>query len=149
MQLVHKTGAEQGVVQFAAAFAQQPPHAPFLPQPAQGRPKINFAFAADLYFVRNRTQLPEFAFEVRAVVKMMTGEKCFLKMAARGLIEPLPLTTTRKWYSASPRLSRRFRNFSPPVPKNGPRNFNRPRAAHHRVRRGAEFVEMFQVALGC
>ncbi len=48
---------------------------------------------------------------------MMTGEKCFLKISARGLIEPLPLTMTRKLYSASPRLSRSFRNCSPPVPK--------------------------------
>ena len=62
MQLIHQTGSEQGVVQFATAFAQHPPHALFHPQPAERGSKIDFAPAADLDFVGDGPQLPEFVF---------------------------------------------------------------------------------------
>ena len=56
MDFIHQTGAEQGVVQFAAAFAEQPLHVPFFPQPAQRRAKIDFVSAADFHFIRQRAE---------------------------------------------------------------------------------------------
>ena len=100
-----KSAPKQGVVQLTAAFRKQPPHAPFLPQPAQGFRKIDFAPATNFHLIRNQPGgCRSFVFETRAVVKMMTGEKCFLKTAARGSIEPLPLTIMRKLIFRQPAL---------------------------------------------
>ena len=62
MNFVHQTGAEQCVVQFAAAFAKQPSHVPFGSQPAQCRAKIDFRFAADFHFVGHGAELVQLFF---------------------------------------------------------------------------------------
>jgi len=51
MKLVHQPGAEQRVVQPAAALAKQPPHPPVGMQPAEGGPKVDFASRRDMYGV--------------------------------------------------------------------------------------------------
>ena len=52
MQFVHQIGPEQGVIQSAAAFAEQTSNTPFPAQPAKCLPEINFAPAANLYYIR-------------------------------------------------------------------------------------------------
>ena len=59
-----------------------------------------------------------FAFETRPVVRMRMGENRLLKISARGLIEPLPLTTTRKWIFRQPALEPQLAEiFRRPFPK--------------------------------
>ena len=52
MQFIHEAGAEQRVVQVAAAFAEQTLYSPLLSQPAESGPEIDFISAADLYLTR-------------------------------------------------------------------------------------------------
>ena len=50
VEFVHQAGTEQGVIQLATAFAEQPLDSPLLAQPAQGTGEINFLRAANLDF---------------------------------------------------------------------------------------------------
>lgn len=59
MEFIDQPRAEQGIIQFAAAFAEQPPHLPLLPQPTERRAEIDLFSAADLHRVRHGAQLLE------------------------------------------------------------------------------------------
>ena len=59
---IHQTGPEQGVIQFAAAFAEQAFDAPFPPQPAQCGAKIDFVPAANFHLVGHGSQLAQLRF---------------------------------------------------------------------------------------
>ena len=50
VQFVDQAGAEKGVVQFAAAFAEQSFYFPFFAQPLKRFAKIYFARAENFYF---------------------------------------------------------------------------------------------------
>jgi len=57
MQFVHQAGPEQGVIQPAAAFAEQAFDTPFPAQPAKCLAEIDFLPAANFYFIRQGPQL--------------------------------------------------------------------------------------------
>ena len=56
MQFIYQTGADQSVIQFAAAFAEQPFDAPFFPQPPERNPEVDFFPAANFHFVGQRAK---------------------------------------------------------------------------------------------
>ena len=57
VKLVHPARAEQGIIQFATPFAEQPFHPPLLPQPPQRGAEIDFFPAANFHRVGQRAQL--------------------------------------------------------------------------------------------
>lgn len=59
VKFVHQPRAEQGVIQFAATFAEQPVHPPFLSQPLERGAEIDFFATADFHDVGQCAQLLE------------------------------------------------------------------------------------------
>ena len=82
----------------------------------------------------------------RSVVSMMMGENWFLKISACGIDRAAAADDDAQIIFRQPVLQPPPPEFCPARVQNALRNFNRPRAAHHRVRRGAQFVQMLQVA---
>ena len=140
MQFVHDAGAEQGVVEFAAAFAQQSLDAPFCAQPAERRRK-SISFAPQIFTSSaDARSLSSRAAGARRVVRMMIGENLRWKTSALGFMVPEPLTMTRRLYSASPRPSAGG-GTSPDRVRGDGVQIHRARAGHHGVRRRPQFEQ--------
>ena len=77
MNFIHQTGAEQRVVQFAAAFAQKPFHAPFRAQPAQRCTEIDFVLPQIFTSSARARSCVSFFADARSVVSTMIGENRF------------------------------------------------------------------------
>ena len=59
VNFINEAGLEERGIDFAAAFAEETLDLPFTAQPAECGGKINLGFAADFYFVGERTQLSQ------------------------------------------------------------------------------------------
>ena len=62
MDFIDETGAEQGGIKFAAAFAEQALHAPLHAQPVQRCGEIEFLRATDFHLVRESAKRGQFLF---------------------------------------------------------------------------------------
>jgi hypothetical protein len=85
MQFIHQTGAEQGIVQAAAAFAEEALDTPFPAQPAKGLAEIDFLPAANLYFVRHSPQLTQLRLRCTSGGENDDGRKTVLKNLRAGI----------------------------------------------------------------
>src|SRR5262245_57632737 len=59
MQFIHQASPEESGVEFAAAFAEQPAHAPPLPQPAERAIEVQGAAGTDPDIIGQRAQPTE------------------------------------------------------------------------------------------
>jgi len=111
-----KAGPEKGGVEFAAALAEQARHAPLSFQPAQGGGKVKFAASEDFDFVGQRAQAAQAGRGDAGGGENEDRGEAALEDFGAGSMVPVPLTMTRRLYSARPRWRRRRRYLAGPAP---------------------------------
>src|SRR4051812_23292442 len=79
MNFIHQPGAEKRVIDFTTAFAEEAFYFPLFAKPAQGKIKVEFLFAANLYFISQRTETAEPGFGCASGSKDNDGRKMVFK----------------------------------------------------------------------
>ena len=57
VQFIHEADAEEGVIEFAAAFAKETLHVPFAVEPCERGADVEFRFAENFYFIGEGAEL--------------------------------------------------------------------------------------------
>ena len=109
VQLVYKAKPEQLKIQHTASFAKEAFYIPVTAQAAKRLAKRNRLGAVNDHLIRNILELGQALGRAWPETKTRIGEFRFLKMAASGSIEPVPLISTRKFCLAK-RLAKRWRS---------------------------------------